>query len=91
MINSLIYWLQKVANKEKNLTHWQIKTIFSTFEKDLEKVADEELKLLVYPLIQQLISTSSHKHKSLVANFLLNLINEHESKKKKEEFDPDIF
>lgn len=92
MIDSLIYWLKKVAaNEEKRLTHWQIKVIFTTFEKDLQTIGNEELKLLAYPLIQQLLETNSHRHKSLIAKFLLDLINEHESKKKEEEFDPDIF
>ncbi len=89
----MIFWLQKIAqNQDKTISHWQIRVIFESLFSELENIRDEELKLLIYPFFAPLIDIKSHKHKSLIAGFMLNEINGYLSRKKaEEEFDPDTF
>lgn len=85
MIESIIFWLKKIEkNQDKAITHWQIKVIFESFFSELDNIQDQELKLLIFPFFAPLLDAKSHKHKSLIAGFMLNLINEYLARKKEE-------
>lgn len=91
MIESIIFWLQKIEkNQDKTITHWQIKVVFESFFSELENM-DQELKLLIFPFFAPLLDAKSHKHKSLIAGFMLNLINEYLARKKEESEAETIF
>lgn len=84
-MESLKYWLEEIKRnyEEKKLTHWEISVLISQCLQNLEKSAKDDLTTQIQPLLQTLIEKgSTHKHKQLIAEFTLKLIEKWEEKEK---------